>query len=74
MRLSQMENLNGNRRKSEHPAQASGAFKIASAQRSANVIQLQRVFQRQIERPAFLGIQQIDIDFGNISSFMDQFG
>jgi hypothetical protein len=39
-----MENLKGNRREGEHPAQASGAFKVASAQRGANVIQLQRVF------------------------------
>jgi hypothetical protein len=53
--------------------QAAGTFHIATAQGAADIVELVSIFQRQTGGPTFLGLDQFDVDFGNVTAFMNQF-
>jgi hypothetical protein len=65
--------LQGNGCQREDARQPHRRCQITPSQGFADVIQLVRLIQAQIRRPAVVRLDEINVNLGHVPSFMDQF-
>ena len=65
---------NGHWREGENARIARSGGQVSLAEGKTDVVKLEGIIQGQVRRPLLVGVDELDIDLGDILTFVDQLG